>query len=277
MDELASMFTERWYVLAFLASFLVIATAERGVLRMLGWLVTGTFLGWLMEFSSTRNGFPFGDYAYHDELFPDELFIAGVPLFASLSFAFLTYFGYSVACTLLSSIERRNGDIVRVDDERLFGSLGVLGLAAIITTWMDVVIDPLALLGRYWLLGDVYHYGSDGAHFGVPWTNYAGWLFTSALVVFVNQRLSSALDATGVATRGFALPMKPFWALGTIIGNFAFMTGATLYLMGADGVPNSEPIASILVSGLLFSASFVVFAGAMIGRSAARQEQSAVA
>jgi putative membrane protein len=275
MDELTSMFTERWYVLAFLASFVVIAAAERGWVRMLVWLATGTFLGWLMEFSSTRSGFPFGDYSYHDKLFPDELFIAGVPLFASLSFAFLTYFGYSAACTLLSRLERRGGDVVRIDNEALFGSARVLALAAMITTWMDVVIDPVALLGRYWLLGDVYHYHSDGAHFGVPWTNYAGWIFTAALVVLVNQRISALLDGGGVPARGFPLPMKPLWALGTVIGNFAFMIVVTLYLMGADGVPDSEPIASILISGLLFSASFIVFAGAMIGRSASRHEPSA--
>jgi putative membrane protein len=82
------MFTERWYVLAFLASFVVICWAERGWQRTLLWLVSGTCIGWLMEFSSTHNGFPFGDYSYHEWNFPDELFAGGVPIFASLSFAF---------------------------------------------------------------------------------------------------------------------------------------------------------------------------------------------
>lgn len=271
MTELAAMFTERWYVLAFLASFVVIAWAERGWVRMLVWLATGTFLGWLMEFSSIRNGFPFGDYSYHDELFPDELFIGGVPIFASLSFAFMTYFSYSVACTLLSRLERRGNDIVRVDDSKIMVSTRVLVLAAVITLWMDIVIDPVSLLGQYWFLGDLYHYQADGGHFGVPMSNYAGWLFTAALIVLLNQRLDVVLDVSGVPARGFHLPMKPFWALGTIVGNFLFIIGITIYLMGNSDVPSSEPIVAILLSGLLFAASFVAFAGAMIGWTATRQ------
>jgi putative membrane protein len=167
MEELTAMFTERPYVLAFLASFLVIAVAERGWLRAVLWLVTGAFLGWLMEFSSVRNAFPFGMYDYHAENFPDELFIGGVPLFASLSFAFLPYFAYSVACTFSSRLEYRNGDLQRQVDPRIDNSLRVLLLAALITTWVDTVIDPVALLGRHWFLGDLYSYEEDGFHFGV--------------------------------------------------------------------------------------------------------------
>ena len=107
MDALTAMLTERPYVLAFLAAFLVISSAERGMRRTLFWLASGTFLGWLMEFSSIRTGFPFGSYTYHEANFPDELWLGGVPFFASLSFAFLTYFGYSIARTFLSVLERR--------------------------------------------------------------------------------------------------------------------------------------------------------------------------
>jgi putative membrane protein len=260
------MLTERWYVLAFLASFVVIASAERGWRRMLAWLATGTFIGWLMEVSSTRTGFPFGDYSYHDGLFPDELFIGGVPLFASLSFAFLTYFAYSVARTLLSPLERRAGDIVRVEDERLNDSLRLLMLAAVITVWVDLVIDPVTLLGRYWFLGDLYHYHSDGEHLGIPLTNYVGWLFTAALIVLVNQRIDVMLSASDVPARGFPLPMKPFWAVGTIIGNFCFMIIVTLYLLFNDDVPSSEPVGRILLSGLLLSAAFVAMASYVLGR-----------
>lgn len=275
MTEIGAMITERWYVLAFLASFVVICWAERGWARMLVWLVSGTFVGWLMEFSSTHNGFPFGDYSYHEANFPDELFIGGVPIFASLSFAFLTYFAYSAACTFLSRLERRGNNIVRIDDNAVLSSAVVLVLAAIITTWVDLVIDPVSLLGQYWFLGDLYHYHADGAHFDVPLSNYAGWLFTSALIGFVNQRAGGVLDAIGVAARGFSLPAKPFWALGTIIGNFGFMFVVTLYLMGSDSVPAGEPISGVLVSGLLFSAAFVVFAGTMIGRGLRRSDQPA--
>ena len=272
MDELLAMFTERWYVLAFLVTFLVIATAERGRLRAAFWLVSGTFLGWLVEFSSTRNGFPFGNYDYNQANFPDELFIAGVPIFASLSFAFLTYFGYSAACTLLSPLERARGDLRRRATPAIDNSFRVLVLAAVVTTWVDAVIDPVAHLGQYWFLGDLYAYDSNGIHFDVPLSNYAGWLFTSALIVLVNQTFDAWLNERGLPARGFPLPYKPLLAFGTIAGNFAFMAAVSIYLLGNNDVPSSENAGGVLASGLLLSAAFLVFAAFMLRRGLSQRE-----
>jgi putative membrane protein len=273
MNELLAMGTERWYVLAFLASFLVICWAERGWQRTLLWLVSGAFLGWLMEFSSTRTAFPFGAYDYHDESFSGELSIAGVPVFASLSFAFLTYFGYSLACTFLSRLERRGFDIQRVADPRLEGSLAVLVLAAVLTTWADAIIDPVAHLGEHWFLGDLYSYEEQGIHFDVPLSNYAGWLFTSALVVFVNQQFDALLRNRGVPASGFFLPSKPMWALGTYLGDCAFMLAITVYLWISDDVPPSVPINEIFLSGLTLTLVFAGFASIMIWRGLQRSEE----
>jgi len=258
------MLAERPYVVAFLATFLVISWAERGWQRTLFWLASGTFFGWLMEFSSVRNGFPFGSYTYHEDNFPDELFIGGVPLFASLSFAFLTYFGYSIACTLLSPLERRRGDVRRVADQRIDSSLQVLLLAVLLTTWADTVIDPVAHLGEYWFLGDLYTYKTAGQHFEVPLSNYGGWLLTSLCIVLVNQRFDDLLRA--VPARGFSLPAKPLWAVGAVLGNFGFILGVTVYLMSSDGVPASEDVGAILASGLALSGLFALFAALMIAR-----------
>lgn len=275
MDELTAILTERPYVLAFLAAFLVIAWAERGWQRMAFWLASGTFLGWLMEFSSVRTGFPFGSYAYHQESFPDELWIGGVPIFASLSFAFLTYFGYSVACTLLSPLERRGSDVQRAVDPRVDGSWKVLALAAIITTWMDTVMDPVTHLGEYWFLGDLYSYAENGVHFGVPLSNYGGWLFTAACVVFVNQRFDGWLRSRGALPRGFHLPLKPLWAVGSVLGNFAFMVGVTVYLLASDRVPSTVALGGVLASGLVLSGLFALFAAAMLRRGLAGREPEA--
>jgi putative membrane protein len=272
MDQIAAMFTERPYVLAFLATFIVVCWAERGWQRMLLWLASGTFIGWLMEFSSTHNGFPFGHYSYYEANFPDELFIGGVPIFASLSFAFMTYFAYSAASTFLSRLERRGRDIERVDDDAVYGSLRVLVLAALITTWVDTVIDPVSLLGRYWFLGDLYGYRENGVHFGVPLSNYSGWLFTSVVIVALNQLFDALLRTLGVAVRGFHLPFKPAWALGTIFGNFGFMIAVTVYLMTPDSVPSSEAVGSVFVSELALSGAFVALAAIMIGRGLRRSE-----
>jgi uncharacterized membrane protein len=264
MDAVIAMFRERPYVIAFLVSFLVIAWSERGWQRTLLWLANGTFIGWAVEFSSTHNGFPFGHYAYHESNFPDELFIGGIPFFASLSFAFLTYFGYSAACTMLSPLARRGRDIVRLD-RRADGSLRVLALAALLTTWADTVTDPVAHLGKHWFLGDLYAYHARGIHFDVPLTNYAGWLFTSLVIVFVNQRFDGRLRARSIAARGFALPLQPLWAIGSLIGNLAFIISISAYLLAADRAPG-EPLGAVLASGVALSVAFVAFASLMVWR-----------
>jgi len=264
MGALTAMLADRPYVVAFLVTFLVIAWAERGWQRTMFWLASGTFLGWLMEFSSVRSGFPFGSYSYHEGNFPDELFLGGVPLFASLSFAFLTYFGYSIACTLLSPLECRGADIQRHAGPRLDGSVQVLLLAALITTWIDTVIDPVAHLGEYWFLGDLYTYKTAGQHFEVPLSNYGGWALTSLCIVFVNQRFDDLVRR--VPARGFYLPAKPLWAVGTVLGNFGFMLGVTVYLLSSEGVPSSEHVGAILVSGLALSSLFALFAALLIAR-----------
>jgi putative membrane protein len=271
VEALTAMLVDRPYVVAFLATFLVIAWAERGWQRTLFWLASGTFLGWLMEFSSTRTGFPFGSYTYREENFLGELWLGGVPVFASLSFAFLTYFGYSLACTFLSPLRRRGADIRRVADPRVDGSIRVLLLAALLTTWVDTVIDPVAHLGRYWFLGDLYVYESEGFHFNVPLSNYAGWLFTSLCIVLVNQRFDGRLRANEASPpRGFYLPGKPLWALGTILGNFCFMLGVTTYLLASDEVPSTEPVGQLLASGVVLSGLFAVIAVLLIQRGLAR-------
>ena len=147
MHYAIAMLLHRPYVVALIISYWGIASAERGFARAAVWFVTGTLVGWLMEASSIRTGFPFGMYAYHAEQFLDEVWIAGVPLFASLSFACLTYFGYSLAYSLLSPLERTRGGIQRVEDRDRALSIPVLLLATLIITWMDTVLDPVTHLG----------------------------------------------------------------------------------------------------------------------------------
>jgi putative membrane protein len=38
------------------------------------------------------------------------------------------------------------------------------------------VIDPVALRGDRWFLGQIFHYPNGGVYFGVPLSNFAGWL-----------------------------------------------------------------------------------------------------
>src|SRR5262249_9474241 len=83
--------------------FVLLAVYLFAAVTRLGWRRTAAFtaLAWVVayaaEFSSTRNGFPFGLYVYLDATRDRELWLANVPFFDSLSFSFLCYLGYALA------------------------------------------------------------------------------------------------------------------------------------------------------------------------------------
>lgn len=82
----------RPYVFAFLAAFALIAVSEIGVRRTVTWSLLGYGVAFACEWSSTRNGFPFGLYHYLDAATRDrELWVSNVPFMDSLSFVFLTF------------------------------------------------------------------------------------------------------------------------------------------------------------------------------------------
>jgi uncharacterized membrane protein len=268
MEAVLLMLVRRPAVVANLVAFIVLALAERGVPRTLLWLITGTAIGWFMEFASTRTGFPFGYYVYHTESFAHELSAGDVPLFASLSFAALTYLGYSASCTLLSPLRGVGAAVRRLENDALATSWRVLLLSAVLITWMDIVIDPLTLLGRYWHLGDLYHYEPPGAHFGVPLSNYGGWLVTSLAIVGTNQLIGRWLRSAGsVPSSLFALPFQPFWSVAGQASTYVYMIGVTLYLLGSGVAPVATPLKPILLSASLCTAAYAAFTAVMIRRA----------
>ncbi|MGH7804468.1 MAG: carotenoid biosynthesis protein [Candidatus Binatia bacterium] len=261
MDALLLMLANRPSTLANLFAFAVLATAERGALRALLWLATGTTLAWLSEASSIRTGFPYGFYFYHSDAFVGEPSLGGVPLFASVSISCLTYFGYSAARALLGAP---------------FDSARVLWLAALLVTWLDVVMDPVTLAGRHWYLGDLYHYAADGLHFGVPLSNYAGWFLTAAAIMFVNQRLAAALEGVAPAG-GFALPFRDLLGVTSQLGTYVYMLGAATYLAFLAEVPSDFPATGIFATTVICSAAYAVFILAVANRYGSAEAFSAAA
>jgi putative membrane protein len=252
MSLVVATLTRHPDVTVLLGVFLVLAAAERGVLRAAAWLVSATAIGWLVEFSSTRCGFPFGMYLYHQGAYPGEAWICGVPLFASLSFAALSYFGFSSARALLVAPDLRPATSL---------------LAAASLVWLDMVMDPVTLLGRYWRLGDLYHYDPPGAHFGVPITNYAGWFVTIVVIVVANQGIDRLLAKPA---RTFPLPYRSYWALACLLGVHGYILATTIALVLGGRVPAEARIGAILASGTTLSAAYVVFAVQMLRRTRAR-------
>jgi len=57
---------------------------------------------------------------------------------------------------------------------------------------MDLVLDPAAVSIGFWA------YEAGGLYYGVPWSNYAGWLLSAVVAVAV---LDYAFDRNAVLTR----------------------------------------------------------------------------
>lgn len=163
----------RPYVVGFLAFFLVAGARDLGGLRTMGFLLWGGLVALGAELASTRVGVPFGLYHYTGATAGRELYLANVPLFSPLSFPFLAYAAFCLARRALGpDWAARPG-----------GRLRLVTLAGALMTLLDVVIDPVAVQGERWFLGDVFSYPLGGLYFGVPLSNFAGWLLVGYLTV----------------------------------------------------------------------------------------------
>jgi putative membrane protein len=157
----------RPYVFAFLLAFLWISGRDLGWRRSVVWLWLGFGVALAAEYVSTRVGFPFGLYAYMGSTRGRELFLSNVPFFDPLSFPFLAYASWCVA-------RRARG--------RSRGLAAVL-LSGALMMLLDVVIDPLAVRGERWFLGQLFSYPAGGVYFGVPFSNFAGWWLVGSVIV----------------------------------------------------------------------------------------------
>src|SRR2546428_12314467 len=230
MDLLVGTVTLRPYVFAFLALFLVAGAADLGWRRTLGFGSCVWPVAWLSELSSTRTGVPFGLSAYTGLWRGRELYIADTPLIDPLSFPFLAYAAFCLTRVALAS---------RVAPRPVTAVVtGVLMMA------LDVVIDPLAVRGDRWFLGQVFTYAEPGIYFGVPFSNFAGWVIVG--VVGVGLYLALASGATGRrAWPGVALYYVVFGfnlAMTMWIGEWLLAGGgAAMHVAGALAIGYIHP------------------------------------
>jgi uncharacterized membrane protein len=118
-----------------------------------------------MENLGSLTGFPFG--RYHFEVGPDLPHVGVIPVIVGPLWFGMGYFSWIVASTLLG------GDALQNRKIRLI--VWPIVAAFVMTQW-DVVMDPPeSTISKAW----IWHDG--GAHFGVPLSNYFGWLLTSWL------------------------------------------------------------------------------------------------
>lgn len=178
----------RPYVFLFLAVALAAAAAEQGLWRALRFAGIVWATAFLAEFASTRIGVPFGYYEYTGATIGKELYLSNVPVMDSLSFIFLAY----GAASLARLYRAPRGTALRAWREMvppLFptgGAMQAVLLGAVLFMLADVIIDPLALQGDHWFLGEIYRYPEGGIYFGVPLANFAGWFLVGLVGLGLN-------------------------------------------------------------------------------------------
>ena len=229
MDILIGTFTMRPYVFAFFAAFLLACVPHVGWRRTMAFTVAGYLIAFASEWLSINTGFPYGWYYYIDTTSSRELWIAGVPFFDSLSYVFLAYCSYTTALFILSPLRAWRWNVVTLETRRIRRSISVLILGAFLQTFLDIVIDPVALQGRRWFLGQIYGYREQGIHFGVPLSNYWGWLLTSLFLVGAFQLIDArrTVDVPrGVCNLPFRSLLGPVLYLSVLLFNW----GVTLWI-----------------------------------------------
>ncbi len=230
MDILIGTFTMRPYVFAFFAAFLCVCVPHIGWKRTLTFTGCGYLIAFASEWLSINTGFPYGWYYYIETTITRELWIAGVPFFDSLSYVFLSYCSYTTALFIISPLKSWRGNLVTLETRRIRRSLSALVLGAFLQTFLDIVIDPVALQGNRWFLGQIYGYREQGLHFGVPLSNYGGWLLTSFFLVgcfqLIDARRYSDPAPGGVCNLPYRSLFGPLLYLSVLLFNW----GVTLWI-----------------------------------------------
>lgn len=234
----------RPYVFVFLAAFLFAA------IKLIGWPRTWRFwlISWatafVCEFSSTRNGIPFGWYHYNGSTVGQELYFSNIPFMDSISFSFLLYAAYCLTlCFLLPphrASERSRNWLTQLHfDLSTRTNWSVLLVTALFYAFIDMVIDPVALRGDRWFLGKIYYYPDPGTHFGVPLANYVGWAVVGLIALSIYFRFDRRLPELSFPADN-SVTTRLLLGVGLYYGVLAFNLSVTFWigepLLGLTGL-----------------------------------------
>lgn len=220
----------RPYVFVFLAIYLTIAILNMGLARSLIFTVLAYSIAFLSEYSSTRNGFPYGFYTYIDTTRGQELWITNVPFMDSLSYSFLSYISYTLSLLLWSSLKTKGWDVRLREIQPVKPSIRVILTGAFLFMMMDVIIDPVAFLGDRWFLGKIYTYQEEGEYFNIPLTNFAGWFLVGTAIIGSFCLLNRWLDGKLPLPGNREIPYQALLGPGLYLGVLIFNLGLTFYI-----------------------------------------------
>ena len=202
---------------AAIAMAFIHASLAYGVRHALALLATCLLVTIAIENVGVATGFPFGRYNF--EVGAGLPRIGAIPLIVGPLWFGMGYMSWIVAIILIGGADERS------DKENDRCALPLV--AAIVMTQWDLVMDaPSSTIAKAW----IWHDG--GADFGVPLSNYFGWLLTSWLFfqlwAFYLSRQPEGLARLRVRSREFGM-------LAILLYLSAGVTHVTPWLLGSNG------------------------------------------
>ncbi|MCS6993173.1 MAG: carotenoid biosynthesis protein [Anaerolineales bacterium] len=132
-------------------------------------------LTYLAELLGSKTGFPFGRYHYTELLQPQLL---GVPLLIPLAWLMMLPPSWAIAAILLDQAREVRTNPATGAESLWFVLKFSLVSALAITAW-DLFLDPQMVAWGFWV------WEQPGLYFGIPLSNYFGWILTAFVVTLV--------------------------------------------------------------------------------------------
>jgi uncharacterized membrane protein len=151
-------------LLAQLIAVIVILWQAWGITKTLGVGLAIIFFGWAAEVLGSQIGFPFGAYDYTNTLQPQ---ILDVPVQVPLGWLMMMPPSWAIAQSLADRVHPR------------WRFAAFIGLSALAMTAWDLMMDPMMVSWGMWA------WQNPGGYFGIPWSNYIGWLLVAVLITAI--------------------------------------------------------------------------------------------
>jgi uncharacterized membrane protein len=240
--------------LAILVAFVLLHGALRyGAQGIAAFAVICLTVSNLFENLGVATGFPFGPYHYTDVLGP-KLF--HVPLLIGPAYLGVGYLAWVLAAILVGNVERGAATL---------SSFATPLIAAFVMVLWDLALDPGAsTVEKMWI------WERGGGFFGVPLSNYLGWLLT--VYVFMQLfalylRARAPVDESPQPKAYFvqAIAMYAIVALNYILGPLATGGGVVTDATGAVW-RIGDVVETASITGLLTMSFVVALAAIRIAR-----------
>lgn len=176
-------------------------------------VLSAALITFLLEACSIAYGFPFGKYTHHGAPGPAPL---GVPISVMLGYVVLGWFAWCIAKLIVRSDPARAAGIEHFTTP-LIGAFVLAGF--------DYPYDPIGST----VLG-MWSFAHPGGQYGVPLSNYLGWIFTAWLMM----QVFALIEARTMA--GPRVPNRRYWAIPLLIWLGMLFQYPILYLQAEDRV-----------------------------------------